>query len=57
MVKVFCINGGSCFALTGGQARPEGPKPKAQRVDSRGEVPGEGAASPLSTSEGVWGGL
>jgi len=34
-----------------------GVKGEAQRAKSWGEVLGEGAASPLSTSCGVWGAL
>ena len=40
---------------TGDDARPEGPKLEARRAESGGGVLGEGAASPLPTSQGVWG--
>jgi len=43
--------------LGGSRARLKGPMPEAQRAESWGEVLGEGAASHLSTSCGVWGAL
>ena len=39
----------------GDDARPKGPKLEARRAESGGGVLGEGAASPLPTSQGVWG--
>ena len=39
----------------GDDARPEGPKLEARRAESGGGVLGEGAASSLPTSQGVWG--
>jgi len=39
----------------GDDARPEGPKLEARRAESGGGVLGEGAASSIPTSQGVWG--
>ena len=41
----------------GDDARPEGPKLEARRAESGGGVLGEGAASPLLTSQGSGGAL
>jgi len=47
--------GGRAKPHFGSGSRPEGPKPEAQRAESRSGVLGDGAASSVPTSGSAWG--